>query len=242
LPSASAQPAAPAPPPTPTPSPQAKPKAEEQEEQEPGGILGPFRLGPVVGVGLPNLLSFGGTTKLTRYLGAGLNIGLIPTVRISYYGDATLAYQEYDIYGRIYPFGGAFFVGAGVGYETVTGTLSDTFDTSTVLPPVPGQTGSGTSIAINNEASVHTLVLTPQIGLFHTYGSGFSIGADIGAQVPIAPSDISVSTQVRSDLPQSVVDKYTRYVQANDQKVLDTLEKVGRTSIPTFNVRIGWLL
>ena len=32
------------------------------------------------------------------------------------------------------------------------------------------------------------------------------------------------------------------YITGNDQKVRDSLEKVGRTIIPTFNFRIGWLL
>ena len=204
-------------------------------------MLGPLRLGPVVGTGLPNLVSFGATAKVTPYVGVGLNIGLIPTIKISYYGEATLAYRECDIYGRIHPFGGAFFVGAGVGYVTITGTLTDMFN-APIAVPIPGQAASSTSIAIFNEASVHTMVLTPQIGLFHTFGSGFSLGADFGVQIPIAPSDVSVSTQVRTDLPASLVDKYTQYVKANDQKVLDTLEKIGRSPIPTFSVRIGWLL
>src|ERR1039457_5554876 len=39
----------------------------EPKADHPRGIFGPFRIGPVVGVGLPNLLDFGVTTKLTRY-------------------------------------------------------------------------------------------------------------------------------------------------------------------------------
>ncbi len=105
-----------------------KDKASDDDDSS-GGLFGPIRLGPMVGVGLPNLLSFGGLLKLTRYLGGGINIGLIPTVRVKYYGQATLLYQEYDIYGRLFPFGGGFFLGAGVGYEVVKGTMSDSMDT-----------------------------------------------------------------------------------------------------------------
>ena len=42
------------------------------------GLFGSFRVGPVVGIGLPNLLDFGVTSKLTRYFGAGFHVGVIP--------------------------------------------------------------------------------------------------------------------------------------------------------------------
>jgi hypothetical protein len=199
------------------------------------GLLGPFRIGFVVGTGLPNLLSFGGTLKVTPYLGGGVNVGLIPTVKIGYYGEATLFYQEYDAYARVYPFGGAFFVGSGVGYETVRGTLTNTYDLSSYQALVPGLPAS---FEYRSEASVRTLVVTPQFGLFHTFGSGFSIGIDVGAQIPIAPSQVAFSSQVPTDVPQQAVDEA---LGPHDQQVKDTLERVGRTPIPTFNLRIGWL-
>lgn len=190
-----------------------------------------------MGVGLPNLLSFGGTAKLTRYLGGGINIGLIPTVKISYYGEATLSYQEYDIYGRLYPFGGMFFLGAGVGYETVKGKIKTTLDPSTFgIPGLP-------TADILSEASVKTMVLTPQIGIFHTWGSGFSLGLDVGAQVPIAPSKVNITTTLPSQANDPLIKAQAdQYVADNEQKVRDSLEKIGRTIIPTINFRIGWLL
>ena len=187
-----------------------------------------IRLGPIVGAGLPNLLSFGGQLKLTRFLGAGINIGLIPTVRINYYGQATLKYQEYDVYGHLYPFGNLIFLGAGVGYETVTGVLSY----SVSDPSVPA------SLEVRSEGSVQTMVLTPQVGLFKTFKSGFSIGIDGGAQIPIAPSDVKFKTHVPDYVPQLVINQY---VEPKDQEVRSTLKKIGQTPLPTFNFRIGWL-
>jgi len=108
------------------------------------------------------VLSFGGAIKLTRYFGAGLNIGLIPTIRISLYGEAELSYQEYDIYGRIFPFGGMFFVGAGAGYATIAGSLRSSYDVRAYQKLAPGLPDE---LSVESEASVRTLVLTPQIGL-----------------------------------------------------------------------------
>ena len=221
------------PPPTPAASDRPPSLAEEGEDDaDDNGVFGPFRIGFLVGGGLPSLLSFGGAIKLTRYLGAGLNVGLIPEVQIDYYGEATLSYQEYDIYGRIFPTGGAFFFGAGAGYATVTGTFQNTYD----LPPLPNLPRE---ITITNEGSVRTLVLTPLIGLQHTFGAGFTIGIDAGAQIPIAPSEVEFNTAVPSWVPAEQVEQF---VAPNDKKVRDTLDKIGRTPLPTFNVRIGWLL
>jgi hypothetical protein len=226
------------------PAPKDKPKEEKpKEEDDSNGIFGPFRIGVVVGGGLPNLLSFGGMIRLTRFFAAGVNVGLIPTLKIGYYGEATLMYQEYDAYAHIYPWGGALFLGAGVGYETVKGTLANTFNLQPLQAKYPG-VPIPASFDLMSQGSVQTMVLTPQVGLFHTFGSGFSLGADIGAQVPIAPSRVSYTTQVNfpPGVPQAVQDEMKRqFVTPNDTKVHDTLEQVGRTIIPTFNIRIGWL-
>ncbi len=199
-------------------------------------MFGPFRIGGLVGVGLPSVVSFGGAIKLTRYFGAGVNVGLIPAIKVSLYGEAQLAYQEYDVYGRLFPFGGMFFIGAGVGYATITGSFKSSYDVrayKAIAPTLPD------TLDVESRASVRTLVLTPQLGLQHTFGSGFTLGFDVGLQVPLAPSEIHFDTKVPPEVPQEVIDKY---VKPNDQKVQDTLETIGRATIPTLNVRMGWFL
>jgi hypothetical protein len=211
---------------------------EPKGKDDSDGLLGPIRLGPMVGVGLPSLLSFGGTVKLTRFLGGGLNFGLIPTMRLSFYGDAKLAYKEVDIYGRIYPFGGSLFIGAGVGYATVSGSLSSQINAAAYAKELAAL-GYSSTIDYDSRASVRTLVLTPQLGFLKMLGLGFAIGMDVGAQIPIAPSQIEFERSVSSNLPQGLVDEY---LAPNDQKVRDSLEKIGRTPIPTVNLRLAWLL
>jgi hypothetical protein len=215
-----------------------------EDEDDGGGLFGPIRLGPMVGVGLPNVLSFGGLLKLTRYLGGGINIGLIPTIRVSYYGDAKLAYQEYDVFGRIFPFGGGFFLGAGVGYETVKGTMVDNLDLSAYSGD-PLVASLGNPLHYESAGSVKTMVLTPQIGYFYTTSIGFSIGLDVGAQLPIAPSQIKYASHWTSPpgmLPDVATLIQTKLIGPNDDKVRNTLSTIGRQPLPTFNIRIGWLL
>jgi hypothetical protein len=217
------------------------PKEERDRDDDDSDLI---RLGPVVGVGLPNLLNFGGMLKLTRYLAAGVNVGLIPSTKITFYGDATLSYQEYDVYGRIHPFGGGFFVGAGVGYATINGTLKDTFDTTPYQSQIPASIALPNPLTYESKGSVKTMVLTPQIGYFYTTDIGFSIGMDIGAQVPIAPSDIKYESKISlpASTPQLVIDQIqAKYLDPSDKKVKDTLETIGRTPVPTVNLKIGWL-
>lgn len=204
-----------------------------------------IRLGPVLGVGLPGFISIGGMLKLTSYLGFGANIGFIPSMHISYYGDATLSYQEYDAYGRVFPFGGGFFLGAGVGYATIKGSMKSTFDTATyqaeaalagIAVPNP--------LTYQSEGTVKTMIVAPQIGYFYTTDIGFSIGLDVGAQVPLAPSQVSYKSHLTlppGTPPQVVSGIQSQYVTPNDKKVRDTLDTIGRTPLPTFNIKIGWL-
>lgn len=221
--------------------PEGEDEAKDKEKKDDGeGLLGPFRIGIILGAGLPSIVSFGGMIKLTRYFGAGVNVGLIPSIRLAYYGEADLAYQEYDIYGRIFPFGGALFAGAGVGYAHAAGSFRASYDTSMVVSqnPMLAKYQVPPSLSIASEASVRVMVLTPTIGLLHTFGSGFTIGIDAGAQIPIAPSETRFDTSVPVWLPPNILGQ----VRANDQQVRDTLDTMSRTIIPTLNIRVGWLI
>ena len=217
-----------------------KPEAKEEDSSD---II---RLGPVVGVGLPGLFSFGGLLKLTSYLGGGVNVSLIPSTKVSFYGEATLSYQEYDVYGRIFPFGGGFFMGGGVGYATVKGSMKNTFDTSTYAAQaaVAGVSLPG-SMSYDSQGSVRTMVVTPQIGYFYTTSIGFSIGLDLGAQVPVAPSEIKFNSKfaLPAGTPAIVASQIqSTYVAPLDKKVEDTLQTIGRAPLPTINLRVGWLI
>lgn len=232
------------PPPAPTaaatPPPEPAPANRTKDDDDSAGLLGPFRIGVLVGTGLPEVMNFGAQLKLTRYFGAGVNVGLIPTVRINYYGEAAQKYQEYDAYGHIYPFGGSFFLGAGVGYAQIDGTLVTRFNLADI--PQAAQAGLSGSVSATSDASVRTLVLTPQLGFLKIFDVGFAIGFDVGAQIPIAPSEVRFST-VAPTIPGVAADTIqTKYINPNDSKVRDTLNTLGRTPLPTFNFKIGWFL
>ena len=213
---------------------QKKPPEESVEISE-DGLFGPFRIGVLVGGGLPSLLSFAGEIRLTRYFGAGIRFGLIPDMHFSYYGQASVSYQDYGVYAHLHPFGGGFLLGAEVGYAHANGTYSNSYDTSQYVA-----LGAPSSIDLTTTGSVETLILTPEIGYVYTWRAGFTFGFDVGAQIPIAPSNVSLQDHVvAGGLPQNLVDSY---LAPDREKVHATLEKVGQTILPAFHLRIGWLL
>jgi hypothetical protein len=207
------------------------PKSRDEQGK---GLLGPFRIGVLVGGGLPSLLSFGGIIKVTRYFGAGVNIGLVPSVKLALYGDAELSYQHYEIYGRLFPFGGDVFLGAGVGYATMSGSVRRSYDVTALQGQAPTLPNP---LSVDSEGSVKTLVVTPTAGVLHIFKPGFTVDIAVAAQIPVAPSAVHVKTTVPPSVPSQLVDQY---VTPNDKKVEDTLNKVGRTILPTITLRIGW--
>ncbi|MEI9941142.1 MAG: hypothetical protein WDO69_28325 [Pseudomonadota bacterium] len=210
---------------------------QASKDDDSGGLLGPFRVGALVGTGLPEVANFGAQLKLTRFVGVGVNVGLIPTVKIRYYGDAAEKYREYDAYAHVYPFGGSFFFGTGVGYAKIDGTLVNRFNLADL-----NQQGISGSVDVTSSASVRTLVLTPQLGFLKIFDVGFAIGVDLGAQIPIAPSEVKFNT-VAPGVPSAIADTVQKtYITPNDEKVRSTLNTVGRTPLPTFNLKIGWFL
>lgn len=184
---------------------------------------------------MPSILSFAGEIRLTRYFGAGVRVGLIPTVNFSYYGQATVAYQDYGAYAHIHPFGGGFLLGAEIGYALVKAHYAGTYDTSKYAA-----LGAPSSITTINDGSVQTLVLTPELGYIHTWRAGFTFGFDIGAQIPAASSRVKLEQHVvAAGLPSDLL---APYLAPDQEKVRHTLAKVGQTVLPAFHLRIGWLL
>ena len=215
----------------------AKPDDTDTSKDDQNGLLGPFRIGPVIGVGLPSLINVGGMLKLTPYFAAGLNIGIAPDVKFAYYGDATVSYHAYQVYAHIHPLAGGFYLGASVGYALAHGTAEQTIALPAALIRV--YPNIGTSITLRSDGSVQTLVLTPELGYFKTWKSGFSFGVGAGLQIPIAASDVKFDQSVNADVPAEVL---KAYLDPTARTVKDTLEHVGQALIPTIGLSIGWLL
>lgn len=215
-------------------TPPGPPDGERGEGKKDGGRERerPFRAGMIFGVGAPNLMSIALTAKVTRYLGIGASFGIIPEMDVPFYGEATLSYQSYTAFARLHPFGGGFFLGSGLGYVTMHGTYQDSVDVAALTG-----VASLSTQTLKGEGSVRSFVVTPQLGYQAIFASGFLLGFDLGAQIPVSKSQVEFTTNVPG-VVQTLVP--TQYSNAQT-KVRDTLQRVGQQVLPVVNLQLGWM-
>lgn len=160
-------------------------------------------------VGLPQPVGIGAFARFHDLVGVGANLGFLPgpvgSALLSAAGlNGELSANGVEAEARLFPFRGAFFIGGAVGRMSLS--------------------ASGTSKGAPVAVAVTTLYAAPRLGWLGTFSSGFTLGLDLGLQIPLSP-DIRVSTSS----PQA-----------------SQLEAVARAlaalPLPTASVKVGFLL
>lgn len=151
-----------------------------------------FRIGAIGGVGFPRPLAIEGLIKLERTLALGAEYSVLPTVTIS---GVETSFWAVAADARLFPFGGAFFVGlkAGRQHLGVHGTVS------------VSQVGT-----LTESVAVDTTFLNPRLGFLWTWSPGVTLGIDAGVQIPIA-STASNTLPSELHLNQDVNDVANRF-------------------------------
>ena len=172
------------------------------------GPLGPFRLGALAGTGAPSVVSAELVLKYKGWVGLAADFGRLPSTKVPIGSDVKVAQTHLSAAMRVYPFHGAFFVGAALGTQQITGTA---------VEQAYGQKGS---ISMTSR----TVFVMPQIGFLYRFSFGLAIGSDIGVELPlIASSSIGATAAGTSvDAPESV-QNVVRFVQKNPIPVLNLL-------------------
>jgi hypothetical protein len=98
---------------------------------------------------------------LDNLLGASFDYGFIPDITIS---DVTVGMHAWNVGAKVYPFRGAFFLGALYGSRSFTGSKVDT----------------GTGLKANVDISSN--YIAPELGWRWVWQSGFFLGMDFGWQ------------------------------------------------------------
>jgi len=204
------------PPPPPSPPPEPAPEAN------------PMRLGLMVGIlSFPRPLEAEVVLKMGRWFGLGLEGSFLPTLRAP--GDAaSLDLKAVQGMFRWYPFGGAFFLGAGLGYQNFIGSL--------------GQTVDGGDLQVS--ADMSGPYFAPQLGWMWITDSGFSVGVTLGLQVPIPREPVVSSTYNGQPVPgmptasvsQNVIDT----AHSNESSVRSIAKFIVRYPFPEIDLlRVG---
>lgn len=169
------------------------------------------RIGLLFGlIGAPQPLGVEGFAKFHDVIGVGVGFGMLPSpIGNAIMGAAgvnggELNSSAFEGEARVFPFRGSFWLGGAVGRMSLSASGN--------------AAGSPTSVEIT------TLYAAPRLGWLAVWQSGFSLGLDLGLQVPMGP-DVKVTT---SSLGRSTIESVARSIAA--------------LPLPTASVRLGFLL
>ena len=178
----------PVPPPVEGPPPAVAPDAED-----------PLRVGLMIGLlSFPRPVEAELTFKVGRWFGFGVQASFLPQVSVPAI-DGKLDLKAMQGVFRWYPFGNAFYLGGGLGYQNFQGSFGETIDN--------GQ--------LRISADMSGAFLVPQLGWMWIFESGFAMGLSFGLQIPIPKEPVVTATyngqpvpdQATSTVPQDVVNE-----------------------------------
>lgn len=176
--------------------------------------LGDFRVGATVGAGLPSPISGQLLVKYKNVVGANAELGFLPELTLPVGDDVKVKQHMADFSLRAYPFKGAFFLGCGLGFQSLSASAKTTQQ---------GVTGDAT-------ATVDTLFLSPRLGFLHRFDFGLAVGMDVGVQLPVSGST-SMSGSVGG------------VALTPPKDAMDVADKVQTTPIPIVHLlQLGYVL
>jgi len=129
-----------------------------------------FRVGALVGVGFPRPFAIEAFAKLEKVVGVGFEYSFLPRMHVGNV-DASFSALAADL--RVFPFKGAFFIGARGGRQWLDARAAFS----------AAQLG-----AVTETMAASTWFVNPRAGFLHTFESGITIGIDAGVQLPIGSS------------------------------------------------------
>jgi tetratricopeptide (TPR) repeat protein len=180
-------------------------------------LLAKVCLGPVVSLlGPPNLIGGGLHARIGRYLGVGVDYQALPKLTFSQISVGT---SLVSANARVYPFGGAFFLSGGIGYQSVRGEIREG-DIS-----LSARTGFPAAMA--------------SIGFMGH--DGFVLGADLGLLFPLSSMRVSLhenaAALTQNGVSQDDIDSTRTKAENRVNKVLDAVPLLVQVNL----IRIGYM-
>ena len=201
------------------------------DRKDHGGLFGPWRFGPTVQVGLPHPINYGLDLLYDKTFGFGFSTG-----KFKVKSKATeFQFANWDLRARWHPWQGSFFLGAAYGQQDLFLQSSQDLKIS----------ANGVDLAVPTtiQIDVKTNYLTPHLGWFSVSDWGFTIGFEIGAQIPLSTKDdLAIGFENVSASQEAAVKATDKYKDAK-KKVDDASKLFGKQIFPYITLlRLGWLL
>jgi len=180
---------------------------------------GGVRIGLMLGlITIPRPVQAELTAKIGRHISVGAQYSMLPDITPPGF-DAGLKLAAYQGVARIFPFGGSFYIGSGIGYQQLKASLGHT------------DMDSGARSEVSCDMS--GVFVSPQLGWLWVWKSGFALGLNIGAQIPL-PKDPVVKTTINGiEIPESAGDEDTNDMR---DKVKTIARVVAKYPVPNLDL------
>lgn len=204
-------------------------------------------IGPTFGVGLFQFFTIGIEAKIFKFLGLSINYGGAGDIHfdtfpglLSYINrnsnenhiyETKLSIQHIKTRVVIYPFFGAFFAGAELGIRHIETNVHAT------------NFSSSNPVEISARYKLNTFYFNPQFGWMWVFDSGFAIGTEFGAQIPLSSNNENFSNVIFAQNPAQlnsilVSSAYNDFLRANKDDIGNYLKT---RTLPYWNIiKIGW--
>lgn len=206
-----------APTPMPAPAPEPEPMPSNPPKSVEASNSSEHLFGFNVGVGFPYLAMVGiNYVHSSGFISAELGLNSL-NIKAS---EVTVTMKKTELSLKWHPFAGSFYLGAGFGNQSLSGTSKETI--------------SSQSVEAKIEITSNTL--TPQIGwMWGISDGGFFGGIDFGFQ---SPSGVKSTLTTNADPAVKATADY----QKLEADVRDQGKKLGEIGIPTMTlIRLGYL-
>jgi hypothetical protein len=180
------------------------------------------RIGPTVALGFPHPLTYGLDALWNDTVSGGFSIGNFETKA----QDVEIGISNWDLRARWHPFGGSFFLGAAYGNQTIDAKLKKDIEVGT------------TKVSTSLKLKVETTYLTPHLGWFAVWDSGFTLGTEFGYQMALSSKTKDLDVTFEGGADPSGSDEFRK----NADDIKKGAEQFGKVSIPYLTLlRLGWL-
>lgn len=177
----------------------------------------PVRVGFLVGiVSIPRPINVELSLKPNELLGFGVGFSMIPRIEVDQFAAQMYAVNAV---GRIFPFQGAFYVGLGAGVQNID---------VEAYQDIRNQRYTG-------QVEHTSFFVTPQVGWLWTWDSGFTLGLNFGAQIPVTSTpEVTIRNAAGREVDPG------RAAELRDD-VSDVAEILGFYPLPAFDLlKIGF--
>jgi hypothetical protein len=186
--------------------------------------LGHLCLGPVLTLGLPNLVGIGVHARISPYVGAGFDYQYLPTFGIE---SVPVNASAITLEGRVYPLGDAFFIAGGFAYQSVTAE-----GRRAAVSPEDGR-----EVILSGSGELGLPLLKLGVGWLGDRGP--VLGIDLAIEIPLGSRKLDIRTRGNegSEVFDEEVTLLREEIQEQADNVLDFIPLVIQLNF----LRLGYI-